>query len=291
MKEGEGALHSIGEVSRVCKIPVKTLRYYDQIGLLKPAVRKESSKYRYYSDDQLQRVFIIRRLRLLGIGIREIQKLVEDESAEALADLAASKVQEIERRIDTLERLSLELTVFENRIRKGAELIGRKGEAPNIRREFLPEITLFGRSELMPFYINEEVNLNRWIEINEEARDMDQSVTGPFYIIYHTGFMGQFLSQDCKVEFSVQVGSRAGRTADTGGALSHPFGGFPAVTAVHIGDYGAIIQTYVAMNRWIQKHGLRIAGPATEEFIISPIDLEKKEEQVTRIILPVEEIE
>ena len=49
----EKRYYSIGQVSNICKIPIKTLRYYDEIELLVPKIRKETSKYRYYSKEQL----------------------------------------------------------------------------------------------------------------------------------------------------------------------------------------------------------------------------------------------
>ncbi|MBR3788342.1 MAG: MerR family DNA-binding transcriptional regulator, partial [Firmicutes bacterium] len=41
--------YSIGEVAEMCSVSIKTLRYYDQIGLVIPEFRNEESKYRYYS--------------------------------------------------------------------------------------------------------------------------------------------------------------------------------------------------------------------------------------------------
>ncbi|MFQ7011763.1 MAG: MerR family DNA-binding transcriptional regulator, partial [Clostridia bacterium] len=40
--------YSIGEVASTCNISIRTLRYYDEISLVVPEIRKEGSKYRYY---------------------------------------------------------------------------------------------------------------------------------------------------------------------------------------------------------------------------------------------------
>ena len=55
--------YAIGEVSILCNIPIKTLRYYDEIELLQPKYRNTESNYRYYSKEQLTTLLIIRRLR------------------------------------------------------------------------------------------------------------------------------------------------------------------------------------------------------------------------------------
>ena len=46
----------IGQFSKLARTTVKTLRYYDQIGLLKPAMIDADSRYRYYTEDQLETV-------------------------------------------------------------------------------------------------------------------------------------------------------------------------------------------------------------------------------------------
>ena len=51
--------YSIGKVSTLCNVPVRTLRYYDKIGLLVPSHRKDDNHYRYYSQEQLLTLFII----------------------------------------------------------------------------------------------------------------------------------------------------------------------------------------------------------------------------------------
>lgn len=64
---GQDYKFSIREVSELCNIPSKTLRYYDEIGLVVPEFRDESSRYRYYGKDQIITLCIIRKLRPAGI--------------------------------------------------------------------------------------------------------------------------------------------------------------------------------------------------------------------------------
>ena len=78
MQKGDGHMsdgknyYSIGKVSTLCAVPIKTLRYYDKIGLLVPDYRKDESNYRYYTQEQILTLFIIRKLRALGIPLKEI---------------------------------------------------------------------------------------------------------------------------------------------------------------------------------------------------------------------------
>ena len=65
MTAREGGL-LIGDFARRCRLPVSTLRYYDQIGLLTPAVVDPGSGYRRYTLEQLDAAVLIARLRAIG---------------------------------------------------------------------------------------------------------------------------------------------------------------------------------------------------------------------------------
>ena len=49
----------IGEFSKLAKVSIKTLRYYDKIGLLKPAMIDSATQYRYYTVEQLETIRLI----------------------------------------------------------------------------------------------------------------------------------------------------------------------------------------------------------------------------------------
>jgi len=62
-------MFKIGEFSKLSQVTVKTLRYYDEIGLLKPAEVDRFTSYRYYSVDQLPRLNRILALKDLGLSL------------------------------------------------------------------------------------------------------------------------------------------------------------------------------------------------------------------------------
>ena len=67
-------LYSIGQVSSMIDIPVKTIRYYESIGLCTPSQTDENSNYRYYSIDDIFRLDLIRSLgRQLGVPLKTIK--------------------------------------------------------------------------------------------------------------------------------------------------------------------------------------------------------------------------
>lgn len=68
-------MYKIGELSKLSKIPVKTLRFYDNEGILSPDYIDEVTGYRYYDAAKLSDCYRIIALKELGFGLREIKKL------------------------------------------------------------------------------------------------------------------------------------------------------------------------------------------------------------------------
>src|SRR5262245_17827769 len=68
----------IGEFSKLVQVPVPTLRYYDQLGLLKPVEVDRWSGYRYYSASQLPRLHRILALKGLGFSLEQIAVVLAD---------------------------------------------------------------------------------------------------------------------------------------------------------------------------------------------------------------------
>ena len=77
-------LYKIGEFSKLANIPIKTLRYYDEINLFKPKEIDLFSGYRYYSEEQLKDLRIILSLKEVGFSLEEIKKNKNNYSDELM---------------------------------------------------------------------------------------------------------------------------------------------------------------------------------------------------------------
>lgn len=90
-------LYSIGEVSKLLGVSIKTLRYYDEIGLLKPVNTNQKTGYRYYAYSQFQIINRIRFLQNLGLHLTDIHDILQDNNVELLLSKLEEQ-QEIARR-------------------------------------------------------------------------------------------------------------------------------------------------------------------------------------------------
>jgi DNA-binding transcriptional MerR regulator len=90
----------IGEFSTLGDTSVKTLRFYDSVGLLRPAFIDRDSRYRYYSVEQLDDLHLILRLKAFGFSLREIHRIVhEPADADRLRALLLEKRLELRRQL------------------------------------------------------------------------------------------------------------------------------------------------------------------------------------------------
>lgn len=97
----------IGRLAKQSGVPIDTVRHYEKIGLLKPAVRLASG-YRRYGVAEQKRLRFIRRAKSLGFTLDEIQSLLAlsaGNDIEKVRRAATARLEDVERRIAELVRV------------------------------------------------------------------------------------------------------------------------------------------------------------------------------------------
>ncbi|MDF2815131.1 MAG: response regulator receiver protein [Paenibacillus sp.] len=107
-------MYSIGELSKIVKISIDALRYYDDIGLLKPYHIDTINRYRYYSAEQVNDIITIMDLKQFGFSLDAIKELLCCTDTERIQSAFHSRLQQL-----TVERSSIERTIerLKNRIK------------------------------------------------------------------------------------------------------------------------------------------------------------------------------
>lgn len=96
--------YKIGDFSRLTNISIRTLRYYDEIGILKPEYVDPYSGYRYYTDKNLDEVRSITFLKQLSFSLEEIAQYKDSLTS---AVLEYKKNQLIEKRNEIDEQIAM----------------------------------------------------------------------------------------------------------------------------------------------------------------------------------------
>lgn len=104
----------IGRVAEVAGVNVQTLRYYERVGLIRPAKRSRAG-YRLYTDETVRTISFVKRAQELGFALKEIKELLKLRTAggqrrEAARAAAEAKIADIDARINDLAAIRAALS-------------------------------------------------------------------------------------------------------------------------------------------------------------------------------------
>lgn len=123
----ESRTYPIGALSRMVNLSQRTIRYYEEIGLLHSVRRIENGK-RVYTDDDVRRLKFINRLKVLGLSLAEmvdLEKIYRSrrnnrEVIPKLLQILDERAGQIDERITQLHALKKEIREYQQRLREKA---------------------------------------------------------------------------------------------------------------------------------------------------------------------------
>jgi len=268
----------IGDFSRFAHVSVKALRYYDELGLLKPVKVDDFTGYRYYSAAQLTQLQRIVALKDMGLSLEEIARLLKDDvSIVHILDLLHIKQEAQKRKLEMeTERLK--------RVEDWLVEVEREGKMPNFEiaiKKIEPQKVLSVR-EILPDYSH----IGRLFQKMEGhlTKSGGQFNWPPMAIYYDEGFK----EKDADVELIFPIS----REVPSKGEIIYKElpGHERMATTIHKGAYNAVGSAYTALGKWIETNGYQTTGPCREIYYTDPRSGTPVNEYVTEVQLPVSKI-
>ena len=266
----------IGDFSRLSFVTVKTLRYYDEIGLLKPVSVDRFTGYRYYSADQIPRLNYIVALKNFGLSLDEIATFINDDLTPAqMRDVFILKQAELRRRVDEEKR---RLEQVENLLVQ----IEQNGKMPDYQvviKKIEPQLIASIRA-VIPTY--GDVG-SLYQELMQQVFGSGGRPAGPTIYIGHDP---EFKEANPDVEAGIPIAA----PIPAGGRVKvYELPGIDqAACIVYKGPYENISRAYSFVMSWVEGNGYRITGPDREHYITGPAETQNPAEYVTEIQFPVE---
>ncbi len=290
--------YTIGEMANMCDISPKTLRYYDQISLIKPALKCQETGYRYYSKEQAFTIYIIKKLQQLDFSLGEIKTMLSTDDIDTYHRHISNKITCLDRQIDKLKKIRAEGAILLNKIDNNStfqEMINLKDKDisslvgdGSIHLEDIQPQKYFFTSNKTKNYNNFEISIERWLEIFKLAETSKYTVTGNLVLRYMTDqVMDQFYKPQIELELCLPID--APEPVDNDSHVKE-LGAFKAVVAYHYGPYESIYTSHLHILRWIENHNYKVTAPVLEEYVISPFDRQANKNFLTKIMYPVEKI-
>ena len=238
--------YKIGEFARLSGASVKALRFYDRLGILKPACVDIRTGYRLYEARQLQDIAVIFALKELGASLAEIggvttrsqdplarRKLLESLRRRTLASIDSARL--------SLQRLELAL---------------EEAEAPNAT---VP-ISIKHRPHMRVASIR--ASLRCYDDVDELERELRMTVS-----VQDAGDLRGVLWHRCEEAGAIEGEPFVATAIRAARGGSYEIKELPAITAATAYcalDEQAAMRTYEALARWIRQRGYRLAGPKRE---------------------------
>lgn len=268
-------MFKVGEFSKLTQVSVKTLRYYDEIGLLKPASVDRFTGYRYYSADQLPRLNRLLALKDLGFSLDQIAALLDEKVPPAqIRGMLRLRQAEIQQQVDAEQA---RLARVEARLRQ----IEKEGDMPAyevVIKQLAPQTVATVR-QVIPAY----ADVGRLFgELFGYLGQHGAHPAGAPITVYHDA---EYRERDADVEAAVPI---AGPLASGERVAVRELPGTRAACVVHRGAFDTIGEAYSALMQWIEVNGYRISGPSREVYLRGPESGGDPGTYVTEVQLPVE---
>jgi DNA-binding transcriptional MerR regulator len=248
----------IGDFSRVARVSCRLLRYYDEIGLFRPARIEQDTGYRYYSAAQLPRLNRILVLRDLGLSLEQIGRALRDDlPAGELRGMLLLRRAEVEQALDAQAQ---RLRQIESRLAQ-IEAEGR-----------LPPDDVIVRPEPARRLLSMRQTVASFAEGVRILGELAAAgpAGGQLVAIAHAP---EFEPEGIDVEFGFYVDGRGSRHQLTDGRVLEPRE-LPAVeslaTCVRVGPPQKAHLTTARIGQFIEANGYRISGPNREVFLQRP---------------------
>ena len=266
----------IGEFSKMMQVTVKTLRHYEQKGLLVPDEVDEWTGYRYYSITQMQRLNTIRGLQRQGFSLEEIKDLLEDESQMPSVAQLTKKIEETERQLQILMERRHQLLKWMDSHKQI-----RTMEKFSIQS--LPEIIVASHREIIPDYSAlGQLCVNK---IGPEMQRLGCKCPPPGYcftIEHHQ----EYRATDLDIEYCEQV-----EEMGTDNTIIQ-FKRLPAVPKAlcmkHVGPYERFHESFTEAFAYMEEQGYKLAGPLRTSYIDGVWNKANPEEWLSIIQIPIE---
>ena len=274
---GEDKYYSIGEVSEICKISKKALRFYDKIGLVSPDYIDQENHYRFYSRKTLLFFPIIKYYKQMGFKLEEMKKFLFSQETYMF------HINGFEDKIKEIIEIQEQMNVSYKSIKDWQEMLF---EAENVLRTGYTGVSVKYIKPEKVIYMDQEFEFNYMesiinIEWTNYLDSINQAITGPVMIRF-SSIEDKINAKKTKVKvFQEMIGSLSGEKQMT------CFGDFFA-SCYHIGPHNSLNETYDKILKWIGENGYKVQGEVIERYLTDYWASNNAETFVTEVIVSIE---
>lgn len=264
-------MFQIGDFSKLTQVSIRMLRYYDEMGLLKPAKIDKFTNYRLYSTAQIPVLNKIKFLRDLGFHISEIALALNQWDDQLIQHLLDNKYMEIENIMKSEQDKLSKIEQAKRDIRQEKIKIHY-----NVSIKSVPSYQVFSFRRIVPDYYSEGL---LWKELSAFASKNNISIQNNTFSVYHDP---DYRETDVDIELCAPV-AQIGK--DTSGFTYRNTEPVPIMACTMVyGPFENIAGAYIEFANWLQEHRQYCMGEHRRQIVHrGPWNEENQDRYLTEI--------
>ena len=260
-------MYTIGQMSQLCHISARRLRYFEAMGILKPAMLSEKG-YRYYQAEQLSEIMTIAHLQHYGLTLTEIGQFLSGDETLKVQILRRQRAKN-EQTLNTLQQSLADLT------RDIEELEGTmtNNEQEAVITMLDPEQRVFGIRRL----IEPQAIHQLFAELYQEVEAHGLKRAGTAQLVYCDQ---EYTPEQMEGEAQVQVVGEHEAVQTKAAQLCAAY--------IYHGAYEQIGQAYEIVGKWLGQHPeYEVVGAVIERFMKDEHQVQLDAELETGLLFPI----
>jgi DNA-binding transcriptional MerR regulator/predicted transcriptional regulator YdeE/alkylated DNA nucleotide flippase Atl1 len=254
-------MFKIGVFSKLVQVPIHTLRYYDQIGLLKPNKVDPFTGYRYYSASQIALLHRIVALRGLGFSLEEIHTALEENvTAEAMSRMLRLRYTQINHELREAHNRLLDVERRLQQIEHEHEVSRYDVIVKQVEPQLVALVRATVPNHAMIGLLFSEVYQALGKQVNTALGPQGVEPGQSMVLWYDTEY--KTYNVDGAAAFVLRH-----RVPDKGNMEVVELPACTMATTIHHGSYDTIHEAHEALLLWIDSNGYQIVGPEREVYL------------------------
>lgn len=275
MISGTRKYYTIGEVSKICNISAKALRYYDKIGVLSPDHISEENGYRYYDRETLLNVPVLKYYKQMGFKLEEMQELLSGNTYHFVRHSLHNKIDELKSQEQEIHDSLIAVQDWFELVREAQLVVWN--QVRDISVKYIMESAYcYMEQEFQYDYMDSIINIP-WTNYLEEH---DEKITGPVILSFDSFEKKKKGEADtCRImQAAVRINDKSPIQIREGAQM--------AASVYHIGNHETIDQEYDRITEWAGLRGYTCSGMSYERYVVDYWTTRNSDEFVTEILVP-----
>lgn len=269
-------LFSIGEVSQLCNISRRALRYYEGLGIISPDYIGENG-YRYYSEDTMTKIPIINYLKLMNYSLDEIQNMLKVRDVSTLINIFTESLDNCKKEIEDIEKRYIVTRDWRTMLIEASGVLSTLPKTVSVK--FLEEEEfIYMDYEFDNNYSKAILN----IEFTDFVNRVQNVISGPVMI--------KFPDLEKKINpfkesYMVQMVQKALIEPPKKYKTRRKAGFY--LSSYHVGAHDKINESYKRIIKWAKENNFEIENESIERYLIDSWTALDYDKYVTEIIIPI----